>query len=79
MSKNSIISKIKCRKVFDSRETLTIEAEFTQMIIFMVGLLVLLGLQLDQMKHWKMNNDDRYNGKDIKEALYLIEEKISLC
>ena len=78
MSKNSIISKIKCRRVFDSRGNPTIEAEVHTNDNIYGRAISPSGASTGSNEALEnRDNDDRYNGKDIKEALYLIEEKIS--
>ena len=78
MNKNSIISKIKCRRVFDSRGNPTIEAEVhTNNNIYGRAISPSGASTGSNEALENRDNDERYNGRDIKKALYLIEEKIS--
>ena len=78
MKDSSIIEKVLCRRVFDSRGNPTIEVEIITKSGVFGRAICPSGASTGNNEALEIrDNDDRYNGKDIKKGLDLINNKIS--
>ena len=78
MKDSSVIEKVLCRRVFDSRGNPTIEAEIITKSGVSGRAICPSGASTGNNEALEIrDNDDRYNGKDIKKGLDLINNKIS--
>ena len=78
MKDSSIIEKVLCRRVFDSRGNPTIEVDIITKSGVSGRAICPSGSSTGNNEALEIrDNDDRYNGKDIKRGLDLINNKIS--
>ena len=78
MKDSSIIEKVLCRRVFDSRGNPTIEVDIITKSGVSGRAICPSGSSIGNNEALEIrDNDDRYNGKDIKRGLDLINNKIS--
>ena len=78
MKYSSIIEKVLCRRVFDSRGNPTIEVDIITKSGVSGRAICPSGSSTGNNEALEIrDNDDRYNGKDIKRGLDLINNKIS--
>ena len=78
MKDSSIIEKVLCRRVFDSRGNPTIEVDIITKGGVSGRAICPSGASTGNNEALEIrDNDDRYNGKDIKKGLDLINNKIS--
>ena len=78
MKDSSVIEKVLCRRVFDSRGNPTIEVEIITKSGVSGRAICPSGASTGNNEALEIrDNDDRYNGKDIKRGLDLINNKIS--
>ena len=78
MKDSSVIEKVLCRRVFDSRGNPTIEVEIITKSGVSGRAICPSGASTGNNEALEIrDNDDRYNGKDIKKGLDLINNKIS--
>ena len=78
MKDSSVIEKVLCRRVFDSRGNPTIEVEIFTKSGVSGRAICPSGASTGNNEALEIrDNDDRYNGKDIKKGLDLINNKIS--